>query len=120
MIFNQARLAMSGKPRCVLRPARAARLLPRAPPHTATAARIWPDGAPSRTCDSRGARQADQEFDCSRSGSVGSGRSRGVVKRVQGRLGTSRGKAGPGRTYRYSDRAMGGSFAQTPEVHLCA
>ena len=30
--------------RCVLRPACAARLLPRAPPHTATAARIWPDG----------------------------------------------------------------------------
>ena len=29
---------------CVLRPARAARLLPRAPPHTATAAQIWPDG----------------------------------------------------------------------------
>ena len=44
---------MSGKPRCVFRPARTARLLPRAPPHTARPPNLPKMAAPSRTRDSR-------------------------------------------------------------------
>ena len=44
---------MSGKPRCVFRPARAARLLPRAPPHAARPPNLPKMAAPSRARDSR-------------------------------------------------------------------
>ena len=53
LFFLRARLAMSGKHRCVFRPARAARLLPRAPPHTARPPNLPKMATPSRARDSR-------------------------------------------------------------------